>query len=221
MVAALANNLAVLDFLVKRGVDVYATDDKGNTALMVAISFKATETTNYLLGIMSNEEIQSTKDIIIGLLKDDVDIINAIENFQTELNNNRKKLCTLLFSNKDGLPYHNKKLYPLMPTLNADLLPEMMEMIFDLKFLSLANQFPEWYKLSCLKQDIEFFLNWKPVSPQKSDNEVADDALTTVKNSFLSFFESIRNYIAPSEAQKRRREGNDDAGPENHKKPKL
>ena len=234
MTAALGNNPGMVDFLIKRGVDVNATDDKGNTALMVAISFKATETTNYLLGIMSNEEIQSLKDkfysLTIGLVKHHFDmpkakqdyqkIIEPIENFQTELNNNRKKLCTLLFSNKDGLPHHDIIQYPLMPTLNTHLLPEMMEMIFDLKFLSLANQFPEWYKLSCLKQDIKFFLNWKPV-PQQKDNEVTDDTLPTVKNSFLSFFESIRNYIAPSEAPKRRREDNDDAGPENHKKPKL
>lgn len=107
-----------------------------------------------------------------------------------------------------------------MPKDNAKLLPEVMENIFELKFLCLANQFPEWYKLSCLKQDIKFFLNWKPVPP-KSYSEIASDALTTVKNGFLTAFNGISNYMAPSTTAKRPREDHEDAGPDNNKKPRL
>ena len=232
MYAAATGYLQGAHLLLAKGADMHAVDMQGMAAFWYAKFNIKTEMMHYLLSMMSSEDHQSLVNLFYSktfVTNNDFIKIEKIQkyhefcifivNFDDELKANRKKLCTLLFSNKDGLPHHDIIQYPLMPTLNTTLLPEMMEKIFDLKFLCLANQFPEWYKLSCLKQDIKFFLNWKPVPP-KSYGEVAHNALATVQNSFLSAFESAKNYIAPSNTPKRKRE-DDDEGPDNQKKPKL
>lgn len=221
MYAAASGYLIGVNILLAKGADMHAVDTMGCNAFWYAKFNMKTSMMHYLLSKMSSEDHQDLINHFYtqafptmgelfnkGKMSKYLEFCGLVKNFNDELQTNRKKLCTILFADGLGLPHHAVMERPCSPTEKAALMPDVIKQIFALRALKSAGDFPEWYALSCLEKDINFFLNWKPVTP-KTYGEVVFDTLTAVQNIFVSSFNTVRNYATSG---KRKRDDNDDVG---------
>lgn len=244
--ASAAGNLACVHVLYSSGADIHPVDNM-DSAFWHASFQNQNEIMHYLLSKMSPEEHQAlincrynaafpkAQDFFNSVrMNKYLEFCSFIKNFNDELEIHRQKLCKMLFADGLGVPHNAVMERPykpsaVSPTQTATLVPDIIKQILAIRALKCANAFPEWYVLSCLDKDIDFFLNWKPAPKPKGYSEsLCDSVMTfseTAQNTFLAVFESVKNYIAPSTTPKRKREDNDEnnqnAEPKNNKKRRL
>ncbi len=241
MLASAAGNLACVHVLYSSGADIHAVD-KGS-AFWYAKFQNQNQIMHYLLSRMSPEERQALIDHHYDIsFPKPLDLFNSfkmnkylefcgfVKNFNDELEIHRQKLCKMLFADGLGVPHNAVMERPykpsaVSPTQTATLVPDIIKQILAIRALKCANEFPEWYALSCLKNDINFFLNWKPV-PIKSYLEVIQEALGGVaesaQNTFSTLIETGKTYLASMNAPaKRKRDDEEDAGPKDNKRRRL
>lgn len=146
MLAAGEDLTSIVDMLVIRDADMHATNKQNLNAIDSAFNEQYFDTVNYLLSKMSPKSIQDFSSI-------STEHAEMVEKFKAELEQNSAKLCQIVIPSvlaNYGSHFSMFKGFP-----------EIIDHMLFLQTLSSADQFSDWYTLSCLEKNTMMFMNIK------------------------------------------------------------